>query len=128
MSLLNSPSAVPNVLTIHSVLIPVTIAAIRQETPSIKGFELDLLEQEFEFLPGQWIDCYAETMGLMEVAGYSITSSPLSTDRIEIAVKLEGENPVTHLLHKRAEIGTSSTWSAARGSSTTSGKKATQSC
>ena len=41
----------------------------------------------------------------MEVAGYSITSSPLTNGRIEIAVKLEGENPVTHLLHTRAKIG-----------------------
>ena len=84
---------------------PVRITAIRQETPSIKGFELDPGEQELTFLPGQWIDCYAETNGLLEVAGYSITSSPLTGGTIEIAVKLEGENPVTHLLHEQAEVG-----------------------
>ena len=86
-------------------MLPVRIAAIRQETPTVKGFQLDLGEQEFTFLPGQWIDCYAEITGLLEVAGYSITSSPLTSGRIEIAVKLEGENPVTHLLHKQAKVG-----------------------
>ena len=87
------------------MLVPVRIAAIRQETPSIKAFELDPGKHELKFLPGQWIDCYAETAGLLEVAGYSITSSPLTGGTIEIAVKLEGENPVTHLLHKRAKVG-----------------------
>jgi hypothetical protein len=43
--------------------IPVRIETIKQETPTVKSFELDLGGQEFSFLPGQWIDCYAEVDG-----------------------------------------------------------------
>ena len=86
--------------------IPVRIASIEQGTPTIKLFTLDLGGQEFDFLPGQWVDCYAEIGGRLEVAGYSMTSSPLTRGTIDLAVKIEGENPVTHFLHRRAEVGT----------------------
>ena len=85
--------------------IPVRIAAIRQETPSIKSFRLDMGCQDFSFLPGQWVDCYADIDGRLDVAGYSMTSSPLHTETIDLAVKLEGENPVTHFFHEHARVG-----------------------
>ena len=85
--------------------IPVRIAAIRQETPTVKSLRLDLGGQEFRFLPGQWIDCYAEIDGAVGIAGYSMTSSPTTTDAIDLAVKLVGDNPVTHFIHDRAKVG-----------------------
>ncbi|MGH2543095.1 MAG: ferredoxin--NADP reductase [Ardenticatenaceae bacterium] len=85
--------------------IPVTIAEIRQETPTVKSFTLDLGGQDFRFLPGQWLDCCLEASGKIEVAGYSMTSSPLTKATIQIAVKLVGENPVTNYLHHKAKIG-----------------------
>ncbi len=69
--------------------VPVSIAAIRQETPTVRSFRLDLGGQEFHFKPGQWLDCYAAIEGRLEVAGFSITSSPLRRDSIELAVKYE---------------------------------------
>ena len=87
------------------VKIPVRIASIQQETPTIKSFRLDLGGRCFRFKPGQWVDCYAEIEGRLTVAGYSITSSPLNNETIDLAVKLEGDNPVTHFLHKRARVG-----------------------
>ena len=85
--------------------IPVRIIAIRQETPTTKSLRLDLGGQEFRFLPGQWMDCYAEIDGDIGIAGYSMTSSPATTDTIDLAVKLVGENPVTHYIHDRARVG-----------------------
>ena len=85
--------------------IPVRIIAIRQETPTTKSLRLDLGGQEFRFLPGQWMDCYAEIDGDIGIAGYSMTSSPTTTDTIDLAVKLVGENPVTHYIHDRAKVG-----------------------
>ena len=85
--------------------IPARIAAIRQETPTVKSLRLDLGGQEFRFLPGQWIDCYAEIDGAVGIAGYSMTSSPTTTDTIDLAVKLVGDNPVTHFIHDRARVG-----------------------
>ncbi len=85
--------------------IPVTIIDIRQETPTTKSLRLDLGGQEFRFLPGQWMDCYAEIDGEVGIAGYSMTSSPTTTDTIDLAVKLVGENPVTHYIHDRARVG-----------------------
>ena len=85
--------------------IPARIAAIRQETPTVKSLTLDVGQQEFQFLPGQWVDFYAEVGGTVEIAGYSMTSSSLVTKQIELAVKLVGDNPVTHFLHERAREG-----------------------
>ena len=86
--------------------IPGSIVDIRQETPTTKSFELDLGGHDFSFYAGQWVDCYAEVDGRPEVAGFSMTSSPLTKGTIRLAVKLVGENPVTHFLHKGAEVGT----------------------
>jgi ferredoxin-NADP reductase len=85
--------------------VPVRIDAIRQETPTVKSLRLDLGGQEFSFLPGQWIDCYAEIDGRPEVAGYTITSSPTTEGTIEIAVRFSEDNPVTRFLHDRAVVG-----------------------
>lgn len=85
--------------------IQVRIEAIRRETPTVKSFRLDLGGQEFSFLPGQWIDCYAEVDGRQEVAGYTITSSPTTEGSIEIAVRRTEDNPVTLFLHEAAVVG-----------------------
>lgn len=85
--------------------IPVRIETIKQETPTVKSYELDLGGQEFSFLPGQWIDCYAEIDGRQEVAGYTMTSSPTAGGTIEIAVRYSEDNPVTRFLHEAAEVG-----------------------
>ena len=81
------------------------IVAIKQETPSVKSFVLDLGEEGFTFLPGQWVDCYPEQEGNHSTAGFSMTSSPGMVGRIQLAVKLVGENPVTLFLHQRARTG-----------------------
>lgn len=90
---------------------PVTIAAIRQETPTIKSFILDYGEQAFDYLPGQWIDLYLDIDGQTEVAGYSITSSPDETGagshhgQIQLAIKYGANHKVTRYLHERAQVG-----------------------
>ena len=85
--------------------IPVRIANIKQETPTVKSYKLDLGGQEFRFLPGQWIDCYAEVDGRQEVAGYTVTSSPTALGAIEITVRYSEDNPVTRFLHEAADVG-----------------------
>lgn len=85
--------------------IPVRIEAVRQETPTVKSFRLDLGGQELSFLPGQWVDCYAEVDGSLEVAGYTITSSPTTKTSIEMAIRYSGDNLVTRFLHETAVVG-----------------------
>ena len=85
--------------------IPVRIADIRQISPTVKSFILALDGQPFTFLPGQWIDCFINTDGRTEVAGYSMTSSPTEEGWFSIAVKLVGDNPVTDYLHDCAKVG-----------------------
>ncbi|MCW3978127.1 MAG: FAD-binding oxidoreductase [Candidatus Bathyarchaeota archaeon] len=81
------------------------IEAIRQETPTVKSFRLNLGGKEFSFLPGQWMDCYAEVDGRSEVAGYTITSSPTTEESIEIAIRYSEDSPVTRYLHEDAVVG-----------------------
>lgn len=85
--------------------IPATIVEIRQASPTTKALRLDTGGKRLPFSPGQWVDFYADIGGEVGCAGYSITSSPSRTDGFELAVKLVGENPVTHYVHERARVG-----------------------
>jgi ferredoxin-NADP reductase len=85
-------------------MIPVRILEIRQETPTVKSLKLDLMEQDFSFHSGQWVDCYAEIGGERLVAGYTLTSSVAVRETIELAVK-KGDNSVTQFIHSEAAAG-----------------------
>jgi ferredoxin-NADP reductase len=87
-----------------STVIPSVISSIISATPTIKTLRLKP-EGEFRFKSGQWIDCFAEIEGQRKVAGYSMTSSPLSKDYFDLAVKNVGENPVTRYIHSTAKLG-----------------------
>lgn len=86
-------------------MLPVTIADIRQGTPTVKVFTLATGGAGLEFFAGQWVDCYAELDGELAVAGYSLTSSPTVRGTVEIAVKRNDDQPVTRFLHERAGVG-----------------------
>ena len=65
----------------------VKITDIRQETPTVKSFRLAFTAPTFWFWPGQWVDLYIEepTEGPNGIiGGFSITSSPLHRDYIEL--------------------------------------------
>ena len=85
--------------------IPATIVEIRQVSPTTRALRLDTGGNRLLFSPGQWVDFYADVGGEIAVAGYSIISSPSRPDGFELAVKLVGENPVTHYVHERARVG-----------------------
>ena len=79
---------------------------IRQVSPTTRALRLDTGGNRLSFSPGQWVDFYADVGGgEIAVAGYSITSSPSRTGGFELAVKLVGENPVTHYVHGPARVG-----------------------
>ena len=85
-------------------MIPSVISSIKLATPTIKTLRIKP-EGEFRFKAGQWIDCFADIEGQRKVAGYSMTSSPLSKDYFDLAVKNVGENPVTRYIHSSAKLG-----------------------
>ena len=85
--------------------ITVMISAIKQKTPTIKSFRLDLKGQDFAFRSGQWVDFFMRIEGAEAVGGYSITSNPTHKEYIDLAIKLEGNNPVTKYLHRQARVG-----------------------
>ena len=86
--------------------LPATIVAIRQETPTIKSFALDLHGREIGFMAGQWVDFFVTLDGAEAVGGYSITSSPAEQTAVSLAVKRDGsDHPVTNWLHEDAQVG-----------------------
>lgn len=85
-------------------MIPAVIAKITQATPTIKALRIEH-RGDFTFKAGQWVDFYAEVAGERRVAGYSMTSSPLSKGFFDLAVKNGGENPVTKHIHADAREG-----------------------
>jgi len=86
-------------------IIPVKIADFRQETPTIRVLKIDLLGQEFQYKPGQWIDCYVDVNDTRDVVGYSLASSPSTLPEfIELAIKTS-DNPVTEYIHRDVAIG-----------------------
>lgn len=86
-------------------MIPATVVAIRQGTPTVKVFTLDTGDQQMQYQPGQWLDFYVEVDGTVGVGGYSMTSSPLTVGSVELAIKQSEMNPVTRHLHEHARIG-----------------------
>lgn len=82
-----------------------TITSIQQETPTVKYFRLAVHEPPFHFLAGQWIDLYINLAGETHAGGYSITSSPLATSTLELAIKSSTHHPVTRWLHESAKPG-----------------------
>ncbi len=96
-------------------VLEVRIASIARETPDIKVFELDYGEQVFDFLPGQWIDLFVRIAGRWAVGGYSMTSSPATRGRIQLAIKAAAHHPVTRYLHQQAAVGEAVFISKAQG-------------
>lgn len=86
--------------------LPATITRIRQETPTIKSFHLDLAGSEINFQAGQWVDFFVTLEGAEAVGGYSITSSPAVQTAIGLAIRRDsGGHPVTTWLHEEARVG-----------------------
>ena len=86
--------------------LPATIVAIRQETPTIRSFALDLGGREIGFMAGQWVDFFVTLEGAEAIGGYSITSSPAEQTTFSLAVKRDDSNhPVTNWLHEDARVG-----------------------
>ena len=81
------------------------IAAITPATPSIHVLRLAIPDASFRFLPGQWVDLGIEVDGVTHTAGYSITTSPIHQDGIELAVKASARHPVARWVHERARVG-----------------------
>ncbi len=102
----SSPEVTPfyPALDILNLMIPGIITSITQATPTIKALRIEP-QGEFTFKAGQWIDFYADISGERRVAGYSITSSPLTRGYIDLAVKKVGENPVMRYIHTVAQEG-----------------------
>lgn len=82
------------------------IIAIRQETPTVKSFRMDLGDAPFTFMPGQWLDLYIDDPELGPVVGgFSMTSSPLQKAHVELAVKRIPDGQASVYLHDRVAIG-----------------------
>lgn len=81
------------------------IVAITPATPSIRVLRLAIPDPAFRFLPGQWVDLSIEVAGVSHTAGYSITTSPLHTDTIELAIKASARHPVARWVHDHANVG-----------------------
>lgn len=83
------------------------IAHIRQATPTIKAFELEVDDPAFKYLPGQWIEVSTEIDGKHQTSGYSVTTAPSERrgepGRVGLAIKNSSSHPVTRWLHSRRE-------------------------
>ncbi|MEQ1662242.1 MAG: FAD-dependent oxidoreductase [Thiobacillus sp.] len=81
------------------------ITAIVPATPSIHVLCLHIANPEFRYLPGQWIDLSIDIESAPHTSGYSITTSPLHTGEIELAIKASARHPLARWIHERAAVG-----------------------
>ncbi len=81
------------------------IAAITPATPSIHALRLTVPDARFRFLPGQWVDLGVEIDGVAHTSGYSITTSPVHTGEIGLAIKASTRHPLSRWIHERARVG-----------------------
>jgi ferredoxin-NADP reductase len=83
-----------------------TITGIKEESPSVKSFDISLTGGDFDFLPGQYIDLFVDTPTGIIVGGYSIISAPVDyKNKISIAVKKIEGALATVQLHDKTLVG-----------------------
>lgn len=79
-----------------------TISEILKETPEIKLFRIKLEKGIFNYKPGQFImlsiDGVNNEKGLILKRAYSIASSPLNKDYLELCVAIKSEGKFTPIL------------------------------
>ena len=69
----------------------VKVQSIFEETPETKSFSLDLANEPFQFLPGQFVNVTAELPDNRRVRrAYSIASSPLEPELLLTVKRMEG--------------------------------------
>lgn len=81
------------------------ITAITPATPSILVLHLAIPDPGFRFLPGQWVDLSITLEGVPHTAGYSITTSPIRSSEIELAIKASARHPLARWVHESACVG-----------------------
>jgi ferredoxin-NADP reductase len=80
------------------------IVRIRQETPTVKSFLLDVGVNDFDFYPGQWIDLYIDEKGPQPViGGFTMVSSPTQKGTIQLCIKRDGR--AAQWLHDNGKEG-----------------------
>jgi len=80
------------------------IIEMQQGSPTTKIIKFNTTAS-LDFYPGQWVDLYIEIDGNVEIGGYSITSTPLEKNFIELAIKESPYNKISRFLNHSAEIG-----------------------
>ncbi len=75
------------------------IAQIRDETPDVKTFRLDLAGQTLDFLAGQFSSLTIPTPAGPQVRSFSISSAPLGQTYLEITVKRYPDSIGAQALH-----------------------------
>ena len=76
---------------VNALTMQARILRIRQETPTVKSFLLDIGTDEFDFYPGQWIDFYIdEKSNPPVIGGFTMVSSPTEKGRIQLCIKRDG--------------------------------------
>ncbi len=63
------------------------VIKVIEETPTVKTLVFDIKDYEFDFYPGQYIMIEVPYNGQILKRAYSIASSPLQKDKLEITVK-----------------------------------------
>jgi ferredoxin-NADP reductase len=91
------------------------ISGIRRISPSVKLLEIDLGNQPFVYLPGQWVQLELNTRGSSQNAAFSITSTPNGKNAIEIAVKRIERFATSMFIHDELNVGDDVNISLAQG-------------
>lgn len=82
-----------------------SVTARLAATPGIRVLRLAIPDPAFRFLPGQWVDLGVDIDGIPHTSGYSITTSPVRTGEIELAIKASARHPVARWAHETAAVG-----------------------
>src|SRR5262249_46768154 len=103
------------------------LAEVETLTHNIKTFRfrpLDGRKIPFSYLPGQFLTLCIEPQGIPTRRSYTIASSPLWRDRIEITVKREPHGLVSRWLHDELKVGEEIEIEAPSGTFVFSGEQA----
>ena len=86
----------------------VKIASIQTLTQDAKTFAFDIpqhLQEEFKYIPGQYITVEIEIEGKHERRAYSLCSSPVTDDKPAVGVKKVEGGKVSTYMNERLQVG-----------------------
>ena len=91
--------------SVESRTTPARIVELESDVAETVRVVLEVEDNQFSFLAGQWLNLGVQLDGELKVGGYSFASAPGILPRFELGIRDSERNPVSRYFHRGARVG-----------------------